>query len=157
VAVARAADDDEWRNQVRDALVQGQSETLKQLAASPRIDVHPLQTLSLLGEALQDADASVAVLQQAQRKYPHDFWINFQLAWSLERMQPPRVEESIRYYSVAKALRPRNAPVHLFLGNMLRQGGRLDDAIIEYRKALELQPSYPVAHHNLANVLWAQG
>ncbi|RQS98946.1 tetratricopeptide repeat protein, partial [Burkholderia contaminans] len=39
------------------------------------------------------------------------------------------------------------------LGNMLRESGRLDDAIERYRRAVALRPDYPEAHNNLGNAL----
>ncbi|NHL64947.1 tetratricopeptide repeat protein [Burkholderia ambifaria] len=39
------------------------------------------------------------------------------------------------------------------LGNMLRECGRLDDAIAHYRRAVALRPDYPEAHNNLGNAL----
>ncbi|OXI92087.1 glycosyltransferase [Burkholderia sp. AU31652] len=39
------------------------------------------------------------------------------------------------------------------LGNMLRENGRLDDAIAHYRRAVGLRPDYPEAHNNLGNAL----
>ncbi|WP_431226439.1 tetratricopeptide repeat protein [Burkholderia contaminans] len=39
------------------------------------------------------------------------------------------------------------------LGNMLRESGRLDDAITHYRRAVALRPDYPEAHNNLGNAL----
>ncbi|CAM2164054.1 protein O-GlcNAc transferase [Burkholderia latens] len=39
------------------------------------------------------------------------------------------------------------------LGNMLRECGRLDDAIAHYRHAVALRPDYPEAHNNLGNAL----
>ncbi|KUZ15973.1 hypothetical protein WI69_07390 [Burkholderia diffusa] len=39
------------------------------------------------------------------------------------------------------------------LGNMLRESGRLDDAIAHYRHAVGLRPDYPEAHNNLGNAL----
>ncbi|OXI91810.1 glycosyltransferase [Burkholderia sp. AU33423] len=39
------------------------------------------------------------------------------------------------------------------LGNMLRESGRLDDAIAHYRRAVALRPDYPEAHNNLGNAL----
>ncbi|QTO18860.1 tetratricopeptide repeat protein [Burkholderia seminalis] len=39
------------------------------------------------------------------------------------------------------------------LGNMLRECGRLDDAIAHYRRAVALRPEFPEAHNNLGNAL----
>ena len=39
------------------------------------------------------------------------------------------------------------------LGNMLREHGRLDEAIGRYRRAVQLKPDYAEAHNNLGNAL----
>ncbi len=46
---------------------------------------------------------------------------------------------------------------HNNLGVVLRDRGRLDEAIEHYRRALELRPEYPEAHNNLGLVLSAIG
>jgi protein O-mannosyl-transferase len=43
------------------------------------------------------------------------------------------------------------------LGNTLRQKGREDEAILHYRKALEIYPAYASAHYNLGNTLLQEG
>ena len=43
------------------------------------------------------------------------------------------------------------------LGVLLANAGRADEAIAQYRKALEIHPSYAKAHFNLGNVLAAAG
>jgi tetratricopeptide (TPR) repeat protein len=148
-AVARAADPDEWRNQVRDALEQRNAQALHDLAASPRIGELPLRTLSLLGGALLGED-SVRVLRQAQQKYPDDFGINFQLGWSLDGGPKATLDEVVRFWTVARALRPRNIPVHMWLGQKLVEQGKLDEAIAVYRKAVELSPDDATLQLDLA-------
>jgi serine/threonine-protein kinase len=157
LAVARAADPDEWRNGLRDALEQRRTDRLKELAASAGAGHLPRQSLSLLGWALDSAGAqeqAVAVLRQAQQQYPDDFWITFQLAWALDhgRRLPGdgSKDEAIRFYTVARALRPRNAPAHLFLGQALGRRGELGEAIAVFRKAVELDPDEVAPYYWLA-------
>ena len=158
LAVARVADPDEWRNQVRGALEQREGEKLTRLVASGKIDELPLQSLSLLGWALESVGASeqaVAVLRTAQDKYPDDFTINFQLAWCLDqyRRRLPEdqlTDEVIRFYTVARALRPRNIPVHTVLGHALCRRGKFNEAVGVYRKAIELDPEGVVHRYWLA-------
>jgi serine/threonine protein kinase/tetratricopeptide (TPR) repeat protein len=165
LAAARAADPDEWRNHLRIAVEQHQTATLTKLAASARLSELPLQSLSLLGWALDHAgecEQAVAVLRPAQQKYPNDFMINFQLAWSLDhgRQPPPHEQvqdEVIRFYTVARSLRPRNIPVHTVLGHALCNRGKLDEGIAVYRKAIELNPEEAVNHSWLAMAQLAAG
>src|SRR5207244_12268938 len=72
VAVACAADPDEWRNQVREAPENGQRQNLTNLAASPRLSNQSAQTMYLLGDGLDLAHWET-VLRLAQRMYPDDF------------------------------------------------------------------------------------
>jgi serine/threonine protein kinase/tetratricopeptide (TPR) repeat protein len=163
LAVARAADPDEWRNRLRDALEQRQTETLLRLAASAGGDL-PLQSSSLLGWALDFAGAgeqAVAVLRRAQQQYPDDFTINFQLGWALDHQRPPPGPEvradAIRFYTVARALRPRNVPVHKVLGHALCRQDRVEEAGAMFRKVTELQPDDVLPYHWLALTQLAAG
>jgi eukaryotic-like serine/threonine-protein kinase len=160
VAVARAADPDGWRNQVRDALQHGKTAILIELADSPRIGDLPLQTLSLLGNALDHAGAfqqAVTVLRRAQQRHPDDYQINFQLAWSLDHGPRAPLDEVVRFYTVARALRPRNVGVHLYLGKNLREMGKRDEAIAVYCKALELDPENGAAFDGLDRAFQGAG
>jgi tetratricopeptide (TPR) repeat protein len=154
VAVAQAVDPDEWRNHVRAALAREGVEELRTLSASPRVGELPVYTLSLLGNALDAVGAgreAVHVLRQAQQKYPDDAEINFQLGWALDHRQDagakPEPDEVIRFYTVARALRPRNVAIQRFLGEALARQGRLDEAAAVFRKAVELNPDQG-RHHD---------
>jgi tetratricopeptide (TPR) repeat protein len=154
IAVARAADPDEWRNQVRDAVKDNDSEALAKLAASERIRDLPVQTASLLGSVLP-AKLGQSLLRRAQREHPDDFWINFELAYALDFASPPHkdLDEAIRFYTAALAVRPRSAPTHFFLGYALRHRGKLDEAILEYETACALRPDDVITQNNLAWIL----
>ena len=52
---------------------------------------------------------------------------------------------------------PTYAEAHNNLGNALLGSGRLDEAIAEYQKALEIEPDYAEAHNNLGNALVRRG
>jgi Tfp pilus assembly protein PilF/uncharacterized membrane protein YhaH (DUF805 family) len=49
-----------------------------------------------------------------------------------------------------------NAPAHINLGNAFTDQGRLDEAIVQYRRALRISPGYAEAHYNLGNTFAAQ-
>jgi serine/threonine protein kinase/Flp pilus assembly protein TadD len=164
IAAARAADPDEWRNQVRDALARGDIEALRKLAASPKVGDLPVYTLSLLGNALDAAGAgeeAVRVLRQAQQNCPDDGEINFQLAWALEHRSGPRAhrddDEVLRFYTVARALRPRNVAIHQVLGRALCKQDKWSEGITVYRRAVELNPDEAWHHYRLAAAQLAAG
>ena len=47
--------------------------------------------------------------------------------------------------------------VHYVLGNVLQQRGMLDDAIVCFRRAVDLKPDHLESHHNLGVALQEQG
>jgi tetratricopeptide (TPR) repeat protein len=47
--------------------------------------------------------------------------------------------------------------VHIGLGILCQKSGRSEDAIAEYRRALQLNPDLPVAHNNLGAALVRAG
>jgi tetratricopeptide (TPR) repeat protein/tRNA A-37 threonylcarbamoyl transferase component Bud32 len=160
IAVARAADPDEWRNQVRDAFAQREVLALHKLAASPRISELPLPTLSLLGSALRAMSGdqqAVQVLREAQQEYPDDFHVNVQLAWALDSAASPLPDDAIRFYTVARALRPRNVSVLRALAELLSRQGKRAEAMAAYRKITEVQPDNVIAHRGIAGLLRREG
>ncbi len=135
VQVARAADADPWRNQLRDALGVPEApkrlEALHALVGSAKIDELPPISLDLLGTALSGAgDHSLAesMLRKAQRRHPGDLWLNYNLAWCLRRLG--RTEEAIRYYTAARSIRPETAHA---LAHALQEKGESDEAIEVFR------------------------
>jgi tetratricopeptide (TPR) repeat protein len=68
-----------------------------------------------------------------------------------------RIDEALRHYERAIALRPDYAPAYSNLGTALRAKGRRADAVAAYERAISLRADYPEAHYNLANVLTDEG
>jgi tetratricopeptide (TPR) repeat protein len=159
--VARAADLDPRRMQVREAIEREDWKELRQLAASEEVFRLPPATLSVVGSnLLQDAGTDRVIetfLREAQRRHPNDYWLNHNLYILYSDFQPPQWDEQVRFATVAVALRPDSPAPHNHLGNALRGKGRLDEAIAEYREALRLNKDYPMAHNNLGAALGAKG
>ena len=57
----------------------------------------------------------------------------------------------------AISIAPRAALYHCNSGNALKAAGRLDEAVLRYRRAISLQPDYAEAINNLGAALQAQG
>ncbi|HEY7424072.1 MAG TPA: tetratricopeptide repeat protein [Gemmataceae bacterium] len=96
-------------------------------------------------------------MRQLQQRHPNDFWVNHELAFCLHRLRSPRLEEAIRFYTAAIALRPQSPGAHNNLGNALYDNGRLDEAIAEYREALRINKDFAEVRCNLANPLHDKG
>jgi tetratricopeptide (TPR) repeat protein len=157
VAVARAADPDQWRDQVRAALEQRDRATLHKLAASAQMSDLPMQTLSVVCGHLDD-EFGQPVLRRAQLKHPDNFHINFQLAWGYGGTPSTLdLDEAIRFFTAALATRPRNAPAAYFLGKTLHWRGKRDEAIPLYRKAIALDPDLVWSYSGLIEALRFQG
>jgi tetratricopeptide (TPR) repeat protein len=135
--VSRAADPDDWRTQLRDALSRGEAQAITKLVAAARISDLPVQTICLLGRVL-GPDESVPILRAAQIKHPNDYSITFQLAWALECLPRPQMREAIRFYTAAVALRPRNGTARMCLGFALNDPVESPEALLHFHEAAAL-------------------
>ena len=152
------ADDDEWRRVYRTAIaVKGRDPVkLKALAAAPEAATQPPVILSgLCGSLLihnQRAEAQ-AVLSEAQRRHPGDFWINYLLGhfWDEERPQL-----AVGYFRAAVAIRPSSDQAYARLAKALRDTGDADGAIDAFRKAIALSSNSTLVK-DLAKLLAPRG
>ena len=114
IDAARVADPDTTRDRLRQLWSEfdrkAHREPLLELAKAADPKDWPAANLMLLAGALSAAgerEAAVDLLRRAQAHHPGDVWINYNLGSYLEELHPPQTEEAIRFYSVARALRPR--------------------------------------------------
>ncbi len=111
---------------------------LQSPAKAPPFDTLGPISLDLLGRALKDAGdpaAAEAILRRAQKRYPGDVWINYDLARSLEKLA--RREEATRYYTAARSLRPETAHE---LAHALGYRGERDEEIAIFEDLTRLRP-----------------
>jgi serine/threonine protein kinase/predicted Zn-dependent protease len=144
--IAGQADPDDWRNQFRQALLRRDRPALEKLAAEVPIRTVPPATAYLLGHALKELgalDQAMAVLREAHRHHPDDFWLNDALGWfSKDALNPPRYDDASRYYMAALALRPQNVPTRCAVAEALAGAGAFPEAIAQFSRALELKPDF---------------
>jgi tetratricopeptide (TPR) repeat protein len=143
VAAARVADPEPTRDRLRQLWSEpdrkAQREPLLKLAQEADPRGWPPASLILLAGALADAgerDAAADLLRRSQAEHPGDVWVNYDLARLLEQFHPPRTEEAIRFYSVARALRPETAHE---LAHALEGRGRGDEAVVVFRDLTRLR------------------
>jgi tetratricopeptide (TPR) repeat protein len=153
LAVSRVADPDPWRNRLRDALESSsnkdQATALADSEAAAKLA--PL-TATLLGYVLNsqgEYTRAAAVLEQAQREHPENFWLNHDLAWSLQALTPPRLEESLRYYQAALALRPQYSLLRLDIADVLVKKRETAAAVAAVR---EVAQDYPDDYRALSRI-----
>jgi tetratricopeptide (TPR) repeat protein len=147
--LARAADDDPERNQIRKAVDKRDAAVLKKLAASEHLKRWPAATLILLAEALRKEKLSAeaeAVLRRAQMQYPDDFVVNLSLASACEGGTPRRAHEVIRFASAAVAVRKDSPVGYVLLALGLSHDGRSAEAAEVARQAVALQPDQAIGH-----------
>ena len=137
-------DGDDYRDRLRNLLAaddrRAVAAQLKALADEPRAAQLPAATAVLLGLALHGAgeiEAAVGLLRKAVTRHPDDVWVNFALAGSLERLTPSPREEALRYYSVARGLRPDTAHV---LAHLLELMERREEAEAIFRDLVDRRP-----------------
>jgi serine/threonine protein kinase/Flp pilus assembly protein TadD len=162
LAVARAADADEWRNSLRDAWERGDSEAMNHLLTSAKVeDLLPTTRSPLLFSSctrkMISTERGAALMRRVQQRYPVDFFINYDLGHFLFEAQPPQLEEAIGYSRAAVALRPQSPHAHIQLGRALRAKGWLDQAFAECSEAIRLRKDFAEPHNNLAYVLREMG
>jgi tetratricopeptide (TPR) repeat protein len=155
--LAKQADDDPWRQRLRDPQVRKDRAALERLAEEEGVLSQPPGNLVLLSRALDAVKgraAAVALLRRAQQQHPADFWINFELAVLLH--EPATMAEAVGFYRAAVALRPESPVAHSNLGFALQLQGKLAEAVDACRKAIELKPDYAPGHNNLGVALYDQ-
>jgi serine/threonine-protein kinase len=156
-AVLESAEaDDEWGKKVRatsSARDTGRRDAaLEAVAASARGRELPAGALVRLARRLEPARAA-ALLRQAQRRYPADFWVNHDLGVALLEMKSPEHAEAVRFLTAAVALRPASPAVHINLGIALQSKGQREEAIACYKKAIALDRKLAAAHDILGLAL----
>jgi serine/threonine protein kinase/Flp pilus assembly protein TadD len=151
-SVLDAADTGPWRKRAQQAVQASDWKALEQLIEKAATARQPPSLLLRLARMIPTASPiRTQVARRIQWVYPGDFWANRDLAnWLHFASQPPQLEESIRYYCVALALRPGHPAVCVDLGNALAAIGDLDGAIRAYQEAVDGHPDYATARFQLA-------
>jgi serine/threonine protein kinase/tetratricopeptide (TPR) repeat protein len=165
-SVARLADEDPWRQKLRDAVEHADRAGLEALAEQEdTLSKRPV-SLALLGRTLRNAGSgkiAERLLRRAQAVHPGDFWLNYELAVTLAPNERPSFApapdwgQAVRFLQAALALRPQSASVYTTLGFALVGEGKLAEGEAAFRKAIALKPDDAIAHHDLGIALERQG
>jgi serine/threonine-protein kinase len=149
--LARRADDDPWRQRLRDATARKDGAALERLAAQQGVlTQQPAAHLEQLGVALWRVGrrgAAVQFLRQAQQRHPADLWINLELACQLWETGAPA--EAIGFFRVALAFRPKSPAILSNVGCALAVQGKSQEAVDIFQQAIALNPELPGLYFNL--------
>jgi predicted Zn-dependent protease len=139
-ALAREVDDDQWRNDIRDALerpaVGARCAALLALASRADTATLPAPTLALLAAALLktgEARAAGDLLETAQFSHRNDPWIYQELGTALLEVRPSRPEDALRAFTAAYALLSVCSRKAKHGGDAERRHGALEDQIARLR------------------------
>ena len=99
----------------------------------------------------RDYFSDLALWRQTVEQAPDNPRANHNLGQPL--VDSGRMDEAIRCYQKAIALKPNLAQSHYCLGNIYVVQDRLEEAIVEYQAAIEAQSDYSEAEINLAGAL----
>jgi tetratricopeptide (TPR) repeat protein/tRNA A-37 threonylcarbamoyl transferase component Bud32 len=148
--LARRADPDPGRDQLRDPRTLSDQAKLLRLARAIDVAQQSPQFLSALSDRL-DLGPATELLERARPQHPQDFWLYFQLGGLVA---DPR--DKVGYFQAALALRPRSSAVWNNLGYALAKQEKVPEAMAYYVKAIELDPRFVKARYNLATALIIQ-
>jgi serine/threonine-protein kinase len=152
LALARRIDPDPWRDRFRQVRVWKEGKSARQVLTGLGPHRQPPQVVIVAAALLnRHGGDGTRLLRGTVLRRAGYFWLNFALAWETRDL-----EEKVRSFRAALALRPRSSPVLSNLGMALGMKGDLD-AAAHLARAVELDPRNTAARHNLGQALYLLG
>jgi eukaryotic-like serine/threonine-protein kinase len=146
LTVARNADPDEARNQIRrsglwtDRTLWKDPARLKQLTRDLKeAELTPQLATALARVARANDGDEIALLIPVAARFPQDFWLQYDLGWAL--FGAHRKDESLGHFRATVALRPNASAAHQALGFNLKDLGQKDEAKFHFQEALRVGPN----------------
>lgn len=110
LTLAKTVDPDPLRGQLRDAIASFNIREFSRLARAPEFLAAPPATQAMAAQILTKIDTPdvvFALLHEAHRRRPDDFWLNFRLAnYHTFLKNAPNRADGLRFATAALALRP---------------------------------------------------
>jgi pentatricopeptide repeat protein len=131
---------------------EGASHFKRSLEIEPRAEIY--SDLGFTMARLGKSEEARADYQKALELDPNCASAHFNLAVAF--VQAGKFEEAESHYRRALAGKP-TAETHNGLGYVLDRQGRTDEAVAEFRKAIEVNPKFTPSYNNLAEALVKQG
>lgn len=145
-----------------EAMLDEARENYKRAIALKPNDVRAHNNLGLLWKLQYNPTGAMSEFHQVIEINPNYLYGHWNLAAELAGQS--KFDEALAEYRAALDCTRFDrdlALIHIHMGNALKSkagpGGNLDEAIAEYRRAVEIDPSHAWTHNNLAAVLREQG
>jgi tetratricopeptide (TPR) repeat protein len=125
---------------------------LRELAShADSSQLSPASTQLLASMLRREGDylQAVRLLRAAQQRHPCDVWLNHDLAQALYQQPIPQVDEAIRFYTAARAIRPE---IGHALAHAVKAKGQLEEAANIFRELIRLRPKNANHYNCLADV-----
>ncbi len=143
--LARAADQDEWRNQLRVAAGKNDRRAILRLARHAMEEPHSAESYDLLAQSLiatGNRTIAIDLYRRALRLHPDDYQLNHNLGAILERLPDSDPAEVSRLCWVGAALRPSSAHAATDLARALFVERRYEESIEFGDRAERLRPGH---------------
>jgi serine/threonine-protein kinase len=150
---ARLADPDPtgWRDRARDPASWKERKALVELTNAAPPSGESVALLLALAERMTLAgEDAVPFLTRIQQQHPDDFWTNYELGTGLAKRSPVA---AVRYFHTATAMRRDSVVALVSLGVTLADSSQIDEAMVQLRKAVLVDPGYGLAHLTLGRCL----
>ncbi len=139
--ISMAADPDELRSRLREAVLNGNRNDLLDLAHSTEFETMPPATQWMLGNSLArtgDLEGAIDVYRRGLSDHPGDFRLRITLAeFESRREELAKAEDHLR---VCVALRPDSWTVRRMLASVLEKNGNSEAAFEVLRDCLRIAP-----------------
>jgi Tfp pilus assembly protein PilF len=156
-AALESLDPDSFRDAIRDAERDNDAAALEKLAGQAEALIQLPGFAAFLGESNAiSPERARAVLGTAMQRRPGELGLLMALGLSYPINQREGADERVRWGQAAVAVAPTNWAAHNQVGIALYDKNDLDEAMVEYREAIRLDPKLSLPHNNLGLALYGK-
>lgn len=126
------------------------------LEIDPRLDA-AREGLGFLLYITGDLEKGRTIVEQGLKGRDADFYLWQLDAMIIHRQSPQLWAEAQSAVNRALEKQPRFAPGYFLRGKIEMAANRLDSALADFKRAIELDPNYPLPYYRMAQIYWRQG
>ena len=138
LSILKESDDSKWRRNVRQALITRDINALQQVATDDELVGRSSGLVIWLASVLRkegEEKLAVKILQDAQRSYPADFWLNYELGNALSAQG--QHSKALGFARAALAARPDSLGAAWGMVSILSRADRQEESHAFFEKTLQ--------------------